>query len=207
MTEKKTAWEKMQKYANLAKYFEHYLDTHGKAEHVNCLPNLIIWIREVLDNDSQRAADLFNMTDEEREDFYSWGSNSRWAHTFTMKLDELIDYDVMENTTDVPDILMSLAEEEGDPDIEAKFFKEEEPKKQVVYVVRQTQTCENFYKTAIYVCSTEEEATRRARLLNQTYGSNCKFSEDWDYEDIDEGAEDYHFYDVEAFQLDEKFCG
>ena len=206
MTEK-NAWEKIQKYANLAKYFEHYLDTHGKAEHVNCLPNLIIWIREVLDNDSQRAADLFNMTDEEREDFYSWGSNSRWNHTFRDCLDLMIDQDVDENTTVVPDILMSLAEEEGDPDIEAKFFKEEEPKKQVVYVVRQTQTCENFYHTAIYVCSTEEEATRRARLLNQTYGSNCKFSEDWDYEDIEEGAEDYHFYDVEAFQLDEKFCG
>lgn len=86
-------------------------------------------------------------------------------------------------------------------------FSNEEPKKQVVYVVRQTQTCENFYDTAIYVCSTEKEATRRARLLNQTYGSNCKFSDEWDYEDIEEGAEDYHYYDVEAFPLDERFCG
>ena len=74
-----------------------------------------------------------------------------------------------------------------------------------VYLVRQTQTTENFFNTTIYVCTDEDEAIRRARELNKTYGSGCEFDDDWEMIEITD--DDYHYYDVEPIKLNEKFYG
>ena len=62
--------------------------------------------------------------------------------------------------------------------------------KQVVYLVKQTQydiDCSDigdcYVGTTIYVCSDEQEATRRARKLNKQYGSGCIFTDDWDFDE------------------------
>ncbi len=74
-----------------------------------------------------------------------------------------------------------------------------------VYMVRQTQNepeamLDDIYKNeTIYVCSTKEEAQRRARELNKMYGHGCIFSDDGDFEEIDSGV---HYYDVEAMRID-----
>ena len=84
-----------------------------------------------------------------------------------------------------------------------------------VYLVRQTQndicsTWDDSYKNeTIYVCSTREEANRRARELNKEYGKGCIFNEDWDFEEIDyESADcdDIHYYDVESMKIDAPFA-
>lgn len=80
-----------------------------------------------------------------------------------------------------------------------------------VYMVRQTQNeagsmwDESYKNETIYICSTEEEAQRRARELNKMYGHGCIFSEDWDFEEIDYEDtydEGVHYYDVEAMRID-----
>jgi len=80
-----------------------------------------------------------------------------------------------------------------------------------VYMVRQTQNeagsmwDESYKNETIYVCSTEEEAQRRARELNKMYGHGCIFSEDGDFEEIDYEDtydEGVHYYDVEAMRID-----
>lgn len=79
-----------------------------------------------------------------------------------------------------------------------------------VYMVRQTQNepeamLDDIYKNeTIYVCSTKEEAQRRARELNKMYGHGCIFSDDGDFEEIDYEEIDsgVHYYDVEAIRID-----
>ena len=79
-----------------------------------------------------------------------------------------------------------------------------------VYMVRQTQNepeamLDDIYKNeTIYVCSTKEEAQRRARELNKMYGHGCIFSDDGDFEEIDYEEIDsgVHYYDVEAMRID-----
>lgn len=73
-----------------------------------------------------------------------------------------------------------------------------------IYAVNQTQCYEEYeYKDkTIHLCSTMEEAQRRARLLNREYGEGCEFSEDGDYIDTTDW-DCFHYYDVEAFQVDE----
>lgn len=73
-----------------------------------------------------------------------------------------------------------------------------------VYLVRQTQTTENYFDKTIYVCTDYDEAVRRARELNKTYGSGCVFDDDWELWEIT--GDDYHYYDVEEIRLNEKFC-
>lgn len=78
-----------------------------------------------------------------------------------------------------------------------------------VFLVRQTQPEADYWQYTIYVCSDEDEAIRRARELNKTYGKGCKFSPDYDYEEIDwdnvSTDDDYHYYDVEECRIDGPF--
>jgi hypothetical protein len=74
-----------------------------------------------------------------------------------------------------------------------------------VYLVRQTQPSADYHQQTLYVCSSKEEAQRRARELNKQYGEGCKFSEDYDFEDIDWNNycyDDVHYYDVESMVID-----
>ena len=79
------------------------------------LPNIIIWFRETLEKNDQDVAGWFNWDDDWREDFYSWGSNSRWGRTFSSWIScYILDKDVIE-------IIANIAEEFGDPSIEELY--------------------------------------------------------------------------------------
>lgn len=108
----------LKKYKNLYKYAKYWL-LHKKAEHSNYLPNLIIWFREVLYRAGIDAIpEYFGWNSDMAEDFYLWGHNSRWTHTFCiyleMKPEEALEYAI------------DLADEYGDPDIEEIYFKKKE---------------------------------------------------------------------------------
>lgn len=50
----------------------------------------------------------------------------------------------------------------------------------------------------------EDEAKERARELNKEYGEGCKFSEDYDFEEVDWDNycyDDVHYYDVEEMLI------
>lgn len=80
-----------------------------------------------------------------------------------------------------------------------------------VWLVNQTQNeagslwDESYKNETIYVCSTKEEAVRRARELNKEYGHGCIFTEDKDFVEIDYEDtydEGVHYYTVECMTID-----
>lgn len=75
-----------------------------------------------------------------------------------------------------------------------------------VYLVRQTQTNENYCEKTIYVCSTKERAVEYARKLNKQYGYGVKFDEQNDFVDFLEDSYDLHYYDIETMVVDEELA-
>lgn len=75
---------------NWKTYYEEYKKSGGAMRPNMLLPRLVIWVRRALNDDAAKAADFFNMDEDQREDFYSWGSNSRWMHTFNWQLKSLM---------------------------------------------------------------------------------------------------------------------
>ena len=106
---------KLDDYPNLRKCVKHFYETNGQAEHDGYLPNLIVWIRQVLDEVGEDAAERFSMPQEVAEDFWSWGHNSRWANTFWFWLHAHFFGCVEE--------CIELAEDAGDYDVE-KYFQQ-----------------------------------------------------------------------------------
>ena len=113
---------KMCDYPNLFKYYNQYRRKKGRPEHSGCFPNLIIWIREALDDDQWKITDLLEMDDDEKEEFGSWGTNSRWAHVVEPLVEELLLGNDSEQRKWMKDILLEIAGQYGDPDVEAKYF-------------------------------------------------------------------------------------
>lgn len=111
----KNLLKELEQYPNLRKAVEHFYDTDGEPEHEGKLPNLIVWIRQVLENESEDAAEYFEMSERQAEDFYSWGHNSRWGNTFYAFLCEHFNYCVA--------VCMNMADEYGDFDVE-KYMNE-----------------------------------------------------------------------------------
>ena len=72
-----------------------------------------------------------------------------------------------------------------------------------VYVVKQYyQPQEDYNGKIIYTYTNEEDAIQAARNLNKTYGKNCIFNMDGDYEQT-LNEEDCHFYLVGACAIDD----
>lgn len=115
---------KLEDFPHLQEYFVTYRQKNGIPEHDNCFPNLLIWFREVIDNDDELAMNLLQMDEDEVEEFCSWGHNSRWLHVGANAFASLMECnpEYMKNT------LIQLAEYYGDPDIEAKYFSKKDKK-------------------------------------------------------------------------------
>lgn len=109
------------KYRHLYKAVKHYWETEGKPEHDLCLPNLIVWIRQVVP-DTVDIPDYFEMGERVKEDFYSWGHNSRWSNTFWSFLNDHFCWCVA--------LCMDLADEYGDYDVETYIQSTIEKQKQ-----------------------------------------------------------------------------
>lgn len=112
----------MKKYKHLYEYYNHWIDNMYEPEHKECFPNLIIWIREALDNDYGLAVKFLEMNDEEAEEFGSWGSNSRWAHVAVPIIETWYEFD----RKSFCDMLISIADQYGDPDVETKYFNQKD---------------------------------------------------------------------------------
>lgn len=101
------------KFPNLSRYFNHFEDTDGAPERKDSLPYLIIWIRLLVEPEDDEwlcAPEVFELSDEDAEEFYSWGSNSRWKNVFW-------DF-IANNLDDVKEKCIELAEQYGDPSVE-----------------------------------------------------------------------------------------
>lgn len=118
MKEKTLLFKDLKKHKNLYQYFKYWL-LNQCAEHDRYLPNLVIWFREIFDRAGiDDVPEYLGWDADMAEDFWSWGHNSRWNHTFSVWL-ECEPEDAMKCAID-------LADEHGDPDIEEMYFKNKE---------------------------------------------------------------------------------
>lgn len=101
----------LDKYPNVQKYVEDYIKTDGITPCTDRAPNLIIWFRETLEKHGVDIPEFFDWDNDLAEDFYSWGHNSRWGHTF---IGWLRPAEVKRRLEDIADI----AEHYGDPDVD-----------------------------------------------------------------------------------------
>lgn len=103
----------LSKYPNLERYFNDYVESDGALLEDCRLPNLIMWIRLLVEPDKGEWTDpteFFEMEDDDAEEFCSWGSNSRWKNVF-MPL-------VMTDPEFFKRKCLELAETKGDPNVE-----------------------------------------------------------------------------------------
>ena len=102
------------KYPNLERYYKHFEETNGKSErNDDSFPNFIIWIRLVVEPEEGEWTSppaFFEFDEEDAEEFYSWGHNSRWAHVFLPF--------AIHNMELVKEKCIELAEKHGDPNVE-----------------------------------------------------------------------------------------
>lgn len=102
--------ETLKQYPVLNAVITEYIMLDGGSVMPGHLPTYIFWLRRHLNNVD---IDEFLGWDETwQDDFYSWGSNSRWANTFTAWVNS--------HFSDMVDNAIYLAKEYGDaiPDID-----------------------------------------------------------------------------------------
>lgn len=103
----------LSKYPNLERYVRHFDETGGSAEERGGLPFLIVWIRLVTEPEEGTWTDpaqFFELDDDDTTEFYSWGTNSRWANVFCPFVENNLDF--------VVEKCIELAVEHGDPSVE-----------------------------------------------------------------------------------------
>lgn len=103
--------DKLKRFKNLYRYALYFAKNNGDSEHYMRLPNLTIWCRLTLEKNGVDVPNFFGWDDAVAEDFYSWGHNSRWNHTFGYWMEQwILDKEVI-------DMLEEAAIEYGDPDV------------------------------------------------------------------------------------------
>lgn len=94
-------------------YFKSYVESYKNGECANlCITQLAYFFKRMCLDNNLDEQELFNWDNDVAEDFYSWGSNSRWANTFEWWLSENLDTAVK--------IGLELCAEYGDRDIYAE---------------------------------------------------------------------------------------
>lgn len=104
----------LNKHPNVQRYVADYIANEGMGPGGTRLPDLVIWFRETLEKNDIDIPDYFNWDDDWREDFYSWGHNSRWGNTFRCWLS----VDELEQQLET---IAKIADEFGDPNIEEMY--------------------------------------------------------------------------------------
>ena len=102
--------DQLENYPNLKKYVEHYIETDGEPEDEGCISNLVCYFKLQCLNHNLNEAKTFKWDNKTSEDFYTWGTNSRWANTFDTYL--------YNNFQKLLKIGINLAEKYGDINVD-----------------------------------------------------------------------------------------
>jgi hypothetical protein len=103
----------LSKFPNLERYFNHFERTNGLPEMKDCLPNLLIWIRLIVEPDDGEWIDpskFFKFNKEDSIEFSCWGRHSRWKNVFWPFAQNNLEF--------VKEKCLELAEAHGDPSVE-----------------------------------------------------------------------------------------
>ena len=121
--------DEMKQYPHLMEYYDHFVKSGGKPEHDGCFPNLILWIRLALGEEREwDITQLLEMTEETEEEFGSWGHNSRWAHVVVPMLEQFLLEDDEDLHSYYVGVLLNIAGDYGDPDVEQHYFSQKDSK-------------------------------------------------------------------------------
>lgn len=101
--------QRLAQYQYLNQYVDEYITNNGQSTTVGILSSLTFFFKMMCINNSLDEQQLFDWDEELAQDFYSWGSNSRWANTFDAYL--------AANFNECVDIALDLVENYGDSDI------------------------------------------------------------------------------------------
>ena len=128
MVYEKAIKDRLKMFSNLSRYVKHFEKTEGGNEKDSYLPYVVIWFRELLDKAGYEddAPEVFGFDEDETEEFYSWGHNSRWNHVFATWLESNMDF-ALETAFDLIDGDKSLYD--FDPNIEELVKQSEEERK------------------------------------------------------------------------------
>lgn len=102
----------LDKFPVLKKAVEHFKETGGRSEEDGCIPNFVYFFKQMNFRFDQDPDEMFGWDSETKEDFWSWGHNSRWAHTACMWIDD--------NFEECIEKAIELAKEYGDLDLEVE---------------------------------------------------------------------------------------
>jgi len=98
--------EALEQYPHLKQYVEKFIKNNGRSDRPGYLSDLVFYFRCMIEGNDLDEDEVFGWDKHTSEDFYSWGSNSRWANT--------ADYYIYSHFNKCIDIILQLAENYGD---------------------------------------------------------------------------------------------
>lgn len=102
----------LDKFPVLKKAIEHFKETGGMSEEPDCIPHFVYFFKQKIYRFDLDPDLVFEWDSETAEDFWSWGHNSRWAHTACMWIEDHLEECIEE--------AIELAKKYGDLDLEVE---------------------------------------------------------------------------------------
>ena len=97
-------------YPNLKKALRDYIDNEGDSEQKGHIPKFVYFFKKMYMLHGIDLDALFDWPEDIAEDFWTWGSNSRWAHTGSMWIEDHLEECI--------ELALELAEQYGDLDLD-----------------------------------------------------------------------------------------
>lgn len=101
--------EQLKNFPVLNKAIQSFIKNKGESEEQGCIPHYTYFFKQKYLNNGIDPDEMFGWSEQISEDFWSWGSNSRWANTVTCHIHSKFKHCV--------DIAIDLAEQYGDLDL------------------------------------------------------------------------------------------
>jgi len=97
-------------YPNLKKALRSYIDNEGKSEQSGHIPKFVYFFKKMCNEKGLDPDEIFEWPEDIAEDFWTWGHNSRWAHTGSVWIEDHLEECIQ--------LAIELAEQYGDIDLD-----------------------------------------------------------------------------------------
>jgi len=84
--------QELKRYPELERVANSFIGLEGQSEDPRFLPDLIVYWRCMKEKYHLKEHRVFDWDEDTAKDFYTWGHNSRYAHTFWAVLADNPDY-------------------------------------------------------------------------------------------------------------------
>lgn len=98
--------ERLKAYPVLEQAVNYFIEHKGESEESGCIPRYTYFFKQKYLDNNVDPDEMFGWDEKTSEDFWSWGSNSRWSNTATCY--------ILSEFSKCIDIALDLADEYGD---------------------------------------------------------------------------------------------